>query len=171
MMRQPWPTVFALMGAVVLQVAVAPHVAIAGVVPNFMLLVVVTLALTQGPDAGCVGGFLAGLTLDLLGSGPVGMWALVLCVTGFIAGLLEANLFAQGWLLPVTVVLIAGLGAETAYAIVLSVVGESVAFWSTFWSNIVPGAAYNTFWAVLFYPFLARILRHEPVIRMVRRIG
>ena len=85
--------------------------------PNFLLLVVVTLALVEGPGAGAVAGFAAGLIFDLLGVGPVGPMVLVLTVTGYLAGLLHENMFAEGWLLPLTVLAIASLGAEIAYGL------------------------------------------------------
>jgi rod shape-determining protein MreD len=169
-MKQPWPSVLALIAAAIVQVALAPHLAIGPVVPNFLLLVVVTLALTQGPNAGCAVGFFAGLLLDLLGAGPIGLWALVFCVVGYLAGMLEANLFAQGWLMPVTLVFVAGLTAEMAYGLVLSIVGEGGDFWSTFGRVMLPGTVYNTLLAFVVYPWLARILRHEPPVRMVRRL-
>ncbi len=43
--------------------------------------------------------------------------AVVLAVTGYIAGLLAANLFAEGWLLPLSVLALASLGAELAYSV------------------------------------------------------
>ena len=129
-----------------------------------------TISLTEGANAGCAAGFFAGLLLDLLGAGPVGLWALVLCVVGYLAGMLEANLFAEGWLLPVTVVFVAGLTAEMAYGFLLSVVGVGSAFWQTFAEIMLPNAVYNTVLAILVYPWLARILRHEPPVRMVRRL-
>lgn len=169
-MNRYWAPAMSLLGAVVLQVALAPHLALGRIVPNLLFLTVVTVALTRGPNAGCGVGFAAGLLLDLLGAGPIGLWALVLCVVGYLAGMLEANMFAHGWLLPVTVVFIAGLTAETAYAIVLSVVGVGGDFWTTFGETMLPGTAYNTVFALLVYPWLARVLRHEPSVPMVRRL-
>jgi rod shape-determining protein MreD len=160
----------ALAGAFLLQVAIAPHLGIAGVVPNLLLLVAVTLALTKGPNAGCAAGFFAGLFLDLLGAGPIGLWALVLSVAGYLAGMLEANMFASGWLLPVTVVFVTSLAAEAAYGLVLGIVGAGEDFWASFTRAMLPGTVYNTVVAVLVYPWLARILRQEPTVRMVRRL-
>jgi rod shape-determining protein MreD len=170
MIDRAWPAAAALALASILQVSIAPHLAIGSVVPNLMLLVVVTIALTEGPNAGCVVGFFAGLLLDLLGAGPIGLWALVLCVVGYLAGQLEAQMFAHGWLLPVTVVLFASLSAEVAYGIVLSIVGVGDDIWATFGKTMLPGTLYNTVLAVLVYPWLARMLRREPAVTVVRRL-
>ena len=168
-MKQAVPSILALLGAAILQVGVAPHLAIGGVVPNFILLVVVTLAMVEGPTAGCALGFAGGLVLDLLGSGPIGAWALVLCVVGYLTGMLQERLFAEGWLLPVTVVFAASLFAALGYWAVSSIAGEGGAFGATVLRIILPSAIYNTVLAVLIYPWLARLLRREPAVETVRQ--
>jgi len=165
------PTVAALLVALVLQVAVAPYLAIGGIVPNFMLLVVVTLALVEGPSWGCVSGFVAGLMFDLIGTGPVGPMALVLSVVGYAAGTLSANLFAEGWLLPLTVLGVASLTVELAYGLVLALVGETSGWWDTFATVMLPSALYNVALGLLVYPVLARFLRRDRPMKTLRRIG
>jgi len=74
--------------AVVLQVALFPHLAYAGVVPNLALLVVVAAALVRGPEFAAVIGFLSGLAIDLAPPADhvAGRWALALVVVGYLAG-------------------------------------------------------------------------------------
>lgn len=170
-MRRALPALGALFVAAILQVAVAPNIAMGGAVPNFMLLVVVTLALTQGPTAGASAGFAAGLVFDLLSVGPVGPAALVMTVIGYLAGSLSANMFAEGWRLPTTVVLVASISAELAYGAVLAVLGAGEPFWSTFVAVMLPTAVYNGVLALLAYPFLARLLRQERQMTTFRRLG
>lgn len=170
-MRQALPTIGALFVAALLQVAVAPHLAIGGAVPNFMLLVVVTLALVEGPSAGAASGFAAGLVFDLLGTGPIGPFALVLTVIGFLAGSLQANMFAEGWRLPLTVVLVASLSTELSYGLVLAMLDEAAPFGVTFIRVMLPTAAYNAVLALLVYPWLARFLRRDRQMTTFRRLA
>lgn len=165
------PAALALTAAVVLQVALAPQIAVFGVVPNFIFLVVVTLALVEGPVAGGLSGFVGGLLFDLLGTSVVGPYALVLTLVGYVAGMLSANLFAEGWLLPVTVVAVASLITEVAYGIVLAVLGVGAPFWSSVLTLMIPSALYHTVLAVLAYPWLARLLRPERQIKSFRRLA
>jgi rod shape-determining protein MreD len=74
--------------AVVLQVALFPHLSYAGVVPNLALLVVVAAALARGPEVAMVIGFLSGLAIDLVPPADhvAGRWALALVVVGYLAG-------------------------------------------------------------------------------------
>jgi rod shape-determining protein MreD len=74
--------------ALVLQVSLFPHLAWQGIVPNLCLLVVVGAALTRGPQAAIVLGFLAGVALDLAPPADhvAGRWALALVLVGYVAG-------------------------------------------------------------------------------------
>lgn len=170
-MNKWFSSAIALAAAFVLQASLAPRLAILGVVPNFMFLVVVTIALTQGPVAGGVSGFAGGLLFDLLGSGLVGPYALVLAVVGYVAGMLSANLFAEGWLLPVSVVAVAGLATEVAHGIVLVVLGTGIQFWHELVVVMLPSAIYHTALAVIVYPLLARLLRTERPMKSFRRLA
>ena len=77
-MRRGLPTAAVILLAVVLQVALAPHLSIGGAIPNFLLLAVIGVALMEGPRYGTMAGFVAGLAFDLIGTGAIGPMALVL---------------------------------------------------------------------------------------------
>jgi len=165
------PILAALAVGAALQAGLAPYMAIGQVVPNFLLLVVVTIALVEGPGAGAGVGFAAGLIFDLMGSGPVGPMLLVLTLTGYLAGLMHENMFAEGWLLPLTVLAIATLSAEVAHGLILALLNAGGPFGSTFLTKMLPGAIYNTALALLVYPWLARFLRQERPINTFQRLG
>jgi len=165
------PIAASVLVATLLQAGLAPHLAIGGAVPNFLLLVVVTIALVSGPNAGASVGFICGLIFDLLGGGPVGPMTLVLSVVGFLTGALQANLFAEGWLLPLSVFGISALFTEVSYWIVLRLVGAGGAFFPALLAVMLPTAVYNTFLALLVYPWLARFLRREPEMTTFRRLA
>ena len=170
-MNRVLPTVAAIAAASLLQIALAPYIAIGGVVPNVLLLVVVTLALVEGPAAGAAAGFGAGLIFELLGSGPIGPMVLVLTVTGYMAGLLHENMFAEGWLLPLTVMAVASLASTLAYGLMLDFLGAGGPFLLTFFTKILPEAIYDTALALLVYPWLARFLRQDRPMTTFRRLG
>jgi rod shape-determining protein MreD len=79
--------------ALVLQSSVFDHLAVRGVVPDLVLLVVVAAALTHGSELGLVLGFGAGLLLDLAPPADhvAGRWALALMVVGYLAGRLMSG--------------------------------------------------------------------------------
>ncbi len=79
--------------ALVLQGSVFSHLAVQGVVPDLVLLVVVAAGLAYGSELGLVLGFGAGLLLDLAPPADhyAGRWALALLVAGYVAGRLGAG--------------------------------------------------------------------------------
>ena len=170
-MNRALPVAIAIVAAFVLQVGIAPYIAIGGAVPNFFLLVAVTIGLVQGPKWGAGAGFVGGLLFDLIGSGPVGPMALILTVVGFAAGMLSENLFAEGWLLPLTVLAVASLSVAVAYGLVLALLGANEDFWSSFVAVMLPEALYNVALGLLFYPVLARFLRQDRPMKTLRRLG
>lgn len=161
----------AILAALLLQAGIAPYIAIGGVVPDLLLLVAVTLALVQGPRSGMFAGFAAGLLFDLMGTGPVGPAALVFCIVGFVAGSLQANTFAEGWILPVTILFFASIVAEVGYGLVLGVLGEGGVSLGVVFRVMLPGAVYNAALAVLVYPWLARFLRQEKSVTTFKRLS
>lgn len=88
--------------ALVLQASLFSHLAVRGVVPDLVLLVVVAAGLSYGSELGLVAGFGAGLLLDLAPPADhvVGRWALALMAVGYVAGRLSAPgrpLLTQWW--------------------------------------------------------------------------
>jgi len=86
-------TLAAVSVALVLQASVFSHLAIQGVVPDLVLLVVVAAGLAHGSESGLVLGFGAGLLLDLAPPADhyAGRWALALLVVGYVAGRLGSS--------------------------------------------------------------------------------
>lgn len=98
--------------AVVLQTVVLSRLPLPGATPDLVLLVVIGLALVQGPASGLVTGFAGGLLLDLVppADGAVGRWALVLCLAGLVAGRYADSVERSAFL---PLVLVASLSAAT----------------------------------------------------------
>ncbi len=170
-MSRVLPAAGSLLVALLLHVGLAPYIAIGGVSPNILLVVVVTLGLAQGPRAGMFAGFAGGLLFDLVGTAPIGPGALVFCLAAYLAGSLKENTFAEGWSVPLVVLFLASVVAETAYGIALAFLGEGAMGFLAFLTVVVPGALYNVATAVVVYPWLARFLRDERSMTMFRRLS
>ena len=94
-MRRLLLSVLLVLAAVVLQLTVLDRLPLPGdVSPDLVLLVVVALALSSGPMAGMITGFLAGLALDIAPPSDhlVGVYALVFCLVGYFCGRIAADL-------------------------------------------------------------------------------
>jgi rod shape-determining protein MreD len=103
-----------VMAALLLQTSVLTAFAWHDVVPNLVLLVVVSIGLAQGSRDGLLLGFAAGLMVDLAPTSDhlAGRWALSLMIVGLLAGRVREALDAQGKPLTVrTVVATAAAGS------------------------------------------------------------
>jgi rod shape-determining protein MreD len=146
--------------AVVLQVAVFPHLAWEGIVPNFCLLVVVAAALVRGPAFAASLGFFAGLLLDLAPPADhvAGRWALALVVVGYVAGLMR-----QDTRTPATTVAASSFVGTSVYALSGMVLGDSVAGFGDVVRVILVALLWDVLLTPLVLPGVMRLLaRLEP---------
>jgi rod shape-determining protein MreD len=72
--------------AAIAQVSIFSQLHIFGAVPDFLLVLLVALALLRGSVAGAVGGFFAGLLVDTASLGTLGLTSLVLTLAGYWIG-------------------------------------------------------------------------------------
>ncbi|MFV1991589.1 MAG: rod shape-determining protein MreD [Acidimicrobiales bacterium] len=81
------------------QFALAPHLRIAGISPDLLLLVALAGGMVGGSERGAAIGFAAGFGMDLLVTTPFGLWALTGCLAGWAVGQLHGKfLYAGGFL-------------------------------------------------------------------------
>ncbi|GGZ18396.1 rod shape-determining protein MreD [Streptomyces poonensis] len=116
--------------ALVLQVSVLARLQLPGAVPDLVLLTVLGLALVYGHVGGALVGFGAGLLSDLAppADHAAGRYALVLCVIGYLAGLVKPeNGRLKSVTGPLAVVAAAAIGTTLLYAGVGALVGDTAA--------------------------------------------
>jgi rod shape-determining protein MreD len=155
--------------AMVLQVSVLARLHLPGAVPDLLMLVVLALALTYGHVGGCLIGFGAGLLADLAppADHAAGRYALVLCVIGYLAGLLRPE---GGQLrsatMPLAVVAGAAVLSTLLYAGVGALVGDTAARHVGIVNLLLTATVYDLLLAPFTVPWimrLARRLEHDPM--------
>ena len=102
----------AVMGALilinyVLQASVLPHVAILGVTPDTALIFIVSYGVLRGDVEGAIFGFSAGLLQDIFSGGPIGMFALMGFLIGYVSGKPFRDFFKDNYFLPFFIVFVA----------------------------------------------------------------
>jgi rod shape-determining protein MreD len=153
-----------VVAALLLQVAIFPHLAWEGIVPNFCLLIVVAAALVRGPSFAATLGFLAGLMLDLAPPADhvAGRWALALVVVGFVAGLLRQDTRSAASTVVATVAVASFVGTSV-YALTGVVLGDSVGGPGDLVRVIVVALLWDVLLTPLVVPGVMRLLaRLEP---------
>ena len=102
----------AVMGALILvnyviQTSILPHVAIFGVTPDTALIFIVSYGILRGDVEGAIFGFSAGLLQDIFSGGPIGMFALMGFLIGYVSGKPFRDFFKDNYFLPFFIVLAA----------------------------------------------------------------
>jgi len=150
--------------ALILQVAIFPHLAWEGIVPNFCLLVVVAAALVRGPSFAATLGFFAGLLLDLAPPADhvAGRWALALVVVGYVAGMMRQDTRPSASTVVATVAVSSFVGTSV-YALTGVVLGDGAAGSGDLFRVIVVALLWDVLLTPLVLPGVMRLLtRLEP---------
>ncbi len=119
--------------------------------PDLVLVVVVALGLTGGPLEGMLGGFCAGLALDVAPPAThlVGQYALVFCLVGYAAGRVGSHLTESVWA-PIGVVAIGSAAGELLFALTGMLFGDLDVTWSAV-GHVLPA---SVLYDVLLSPFV-----------------
>ena len=145
-----------LVVATVLQAGVLAHFRIAGVAPDLLLVVAIAGGLVAGETRGAIGGFFAGLAIDLLTWGrPFGLAVLVYTLVGWGCGRLRATTAYESRLGDLVVAAAASVLAMTAYVAGVGVFGDGGALSGTF----VAVALVSALWAALLILPVTAVLR------------
>ena len=145
--------------AVALQSTLLSRLTFLGVIPQLVLVVVVSMAWSGGERVGVTTGFAAGLLLDLLTlpQSVTGLYSLIYTMVGFSVGFFRVFVPAESVWTPVFTVAIASAVAEFGYSAMNIMMGQK-------WVGIgfsakVAGLVvlYNTLLTPFVYPLVRRI--------------
>jgi rod shape-determining protein MreD len=156
--------------ALALQSTLLARVTILGVIPQLVLIVVVSLAYTDGERVGTVTGFAGGLLQDLLlpPQSILGLTALIYTFIGYAVGRLRHFAPRDAVWTPVATVTASSAIAEFGYALLSIIMGK--AWVSLAYTAKVAGLVilYNTLLTPFLFPFVRRVadrFRPERVYR------
>ncbi|NLY73703.1 MAG: rod shape-determining protein MreD [Firmicutes bacterium] len=121
------------------------------IIPDLILIMVISYGLLRGPDEGLFFGLAAGLFLDLVAGGAIGVQTLSKTIAGFSAGLLEKTIFKDNLLVPVIAVFVGTLLFESLNVLMYLSFGGNYNYWLLLISAIIPLAFYNAVLAPLVY--------------------
>jgi rod shape-determining protein MreD len=154
-----------------LQTTVLTRATLLGVIPQVMLVGILSLAFTDGERVGVVAGFFGGLLIDLRLEDPsalMGLTALIYTIVGYGVGSVRRFTTSESVWMPVFVVAIASAIVEASYAGLSIILGQqwvSLAFTAKAAGLVV---LYNTLLTPFIFPVVRRVaerFRPERVYR------
>jgi rod shape-determining protein MreD len=146
----------------VLQVALFPHLRLLGAVPDLGLLLAVAIAFRDGPEAGLLVGFFAGLSYDLFLETPTGLSALSYALTAYAVGLLQSGVLRAPRFVAIYLGGLAGLVAGFGFVAIGVVVGAEVTFNYHTLGVLLAAALYDAVLAPFVFALVGRVLGREP---------
>lgn len=155
-----------IVGAVIvtlLQIALAPNIALFSAMPNFMVVYVLIVAMVRPGASLYVLAFVLGLLYDLFGYGPVGAMPFLLILLSFIVSRAFALLNNDTVFVPLALFVAADFLLELLYAAFLLGLGMADSVIDALIYRALPCALYSTVAGLVLYPIARHFLATEVI--------
>lgn len=147
-----------LLLTLIIQATILPFIAINGIKPDLLLIVVVSTALLLGKEKGVGMGFFSGLLQDLASGNIFGLNVLSKLATGYIFGLAERKVFKEHLLLPIFAMALATVFNNMAMLAILFILGYKVDISATLTQTVLPVLGYNMLVSIPVHQVVYRLL-------------
>ncbi|MBA3691806.1 MAG: rod shape-determining protein MreD [Actinobacteria bacterium] len=168
MVRRTLAIVAIMVTALLLQSTVFSQIRLLGAKPELMYLLVIVLAIIEGPADGAGVGFAGGMAQDFFLNQPKGITALTLTLLGYTVGLARQYIVSPSPLLPSMMVAGATLAGVLFYETVAFLLGTLQVDPLFFLRIAVFSALYTALLTPLVYPLLRRVFEGSRRRRVVR---
>jgi rod shape-determining protein MreD len=155
-----------LLVATVLETTLAPNISILGANPDFVLIIVVAVALLRGAEMGAVFGFVAGGLVSLALFEPPGIRSLALVAVGFLVGRYAETTELPRSVAPLVSVFAASIVYESLSLLAQFLFGRQVPIGYLMASWALPLLVLNTLLATPLYLVTRWWLRGERRVRV-----
>lgn len=157
-------TLLELIVCFLLQTSLFSFLRISGVVPNCLLILVITIAYTRGQIPAIVTGFFAGILLDLCFSETVGFCAVIYMVVAFLAGYAHKLYFERDYFVPGALILAGELLYSFMYYVLFFLLRGKLELHTYFIYTILPRMLYTILVSLALYPAFHGI--HRLLLRL-----
>lgn len=150
-----------------LQSTVMPAFSMAGVVPDLLMVLVITVAYTRGRIPGMFTGLCAGLLTDVCFNDMIGLCALFYLCIGYAAGYSRNIYDERDYTLPLLMIAAGEFLYSFAYYVAFFLLRSRTEFGYYFVHIILPRMIYTVLSAVLLYPLFHWL--HRLLLRFVEK--
>ena len=155
--------------AMLLQIVVAPNIAISYAMPNFALAYVLALAVTRPTRPCIVPAFVMGIAFNLFAGGPVGGMAFLLVLAAFLISRAFTVVTNDTMFMPILAIVVASVAVEFFYGgLVVATGTDGVGLFDAFLLRALPCALYDCVAGLVLLPLVmkfvvARDASHAPI--------
>ena len=157
-------TLLELIFCFLLQTSLFSFLRVSGVVPNCLLILVVTIAYTRGQISAMVTGFFAGILLDLCFSETVGFCAILYMVVAFLAGYAQKIYYERDYFVPGVLIFFGELLYSFMYYVLFFLLRGKLELHTYFIYTILPRMLYTVLVSLALYPAFHGI--HQLLLRL-----
>ena len=157
-------TLLELILCFLLQTSLFSFLRISGVVPNCLLILIITVAYTKGQISAIVTGFFAGLLLDLCFSETVGFCAILYMIVAFLAGFAHKIYYERDYFVPGVLILSGELIYSFLYYVIFFLLRGKLELHTYFIYTILPRMLYTILISLALYPAFHGI--HRLLLRL-----
>jgi rod shape-determining protein MreD len=154
--------------ALLLQSTIFSEVRLLGAKPELMYLIVIVLAILEGPSEGAVVGFAGGMFQDFFLNQPKGITALTLTLLGYTVGLARQYIVSPSPLLPTLMVLVGTFAGVVFYETVALLLNTLHTDAVLFFRIALFSGLYTALLTPIVYPLLRRVFEGSRPRRVVR---
>lgn len=135
-----------------MQTSLFSFIRISGVVPNCLLIIVITVAYTRGQIPALLTGFISGLLLDLCFSNTVGFCSVFYMVIAFLAGYTNKFYYKRDFFIPGILVFAGEFLYSFMYYIIFFLLSGRLNLPVYFANTILPRMLYTLLATIVLYP-------------------
>ncbi len=146
----------------VLQLAVAPNIALGNGRANFALVFSACFALGQGGPRSAVVGFFSGLLFDLSSTTPIGLMAFCLTVSSYLLGAESRNRMSGDFAGSVIQAALAAIATSLVYCLCMLMVGQTSSFVDALVLRALPMALLTVLGFLPFAYYYSRVRTSGP---------
>lgn len=128
-----------------------------GVAPDLLLVVVISLALTEGPVTGAVSGFSGGLLRDLLLNSPKGLTGLAYLIVGYAVGIGRPYVQSTSVFVPVAAIFVGSFAGSVLFEVLQALLGRGNIPFDHEVRVVLLTAVYNTLMTPFVYPLIRKL--------------
>lgn len=139
------------------QSTIFPFWELAGVVPNFLLIVTMSFGLMRGRREGLLVGFFSGLLVDIFFGSVLGPYAFIYMTLGYINGFFHRIYYVEDVLLPMIMITLNDFTFNVVIYMVFFLLRNKLNFLSYLGHVILPEMIYTILITLFFYKILVKI--------------
>lgn len=158
----------------ILQSTVFQDLAVAGISPSLLVVLVSAFGFMRGEKEGLVIGFASGLLCDIFYSNVLGPQAFMLMCIGYLNGKFHGGFYPEDYRLPIVLIVLSDITHSFMEYIVYFLMRGRFDIWHYLSHVILPEAAYTFIAAVALYPLVLAInkrLERAEAIKRRERAG